>query len=111
MENVLIVGRMSPKWESNVSDLFASFDASEMPQRMGTRQRELFTYHGLYFHLQRFDAGTEGSEQIVAARNDPLFVRISTDLRPFVLPFDPTTWRSPADAMAKPFYRWSAEGI
>ncbi|MEU4242854.1 TcmI family type II polyketide cyclase [Actinoplanes sp. NPDC026619] len=30
-------------------------------------------------------------------------------MSPYVHPFDPQTWRSPADAMAGRFYSWQAE--
>ena len=34
------------------------------------------------------------------------FVQISDDLKAFIGAYDPATWRSPADAMATPFYHW-----
>jgi cyclase len=78
-----------------------------MPHVMGTRSRQLFTYRGLYFHLQTFD-DDNGAEHIEKAKGDPRFVRISDDLKPFIEAYDPKTWRSPADAMATCFYRWEA---
>jgi cyclase len=78
-----------------------------MPQLMGTRRRELFSFHGLYFHLQDFD-GDHGGEHILHARTDPRFIKISDDLKPFIGAYDPATWRSPADAMATRFYHWEA---
>lgn len=107
MQSTLIVGRMDPKWSKDVAALFADFDTTEMPHRMGTRRRELFTYNGLYIHMQDFE-GEYGGQRIQDARKDPLFIKISADLKPFIEAYDPATWRSPADAMATQFYHWQA---
>jgi cyclase len=105
MRSTLIVARMDDASRDNVARIFAEFDATEMPHRMGTRRRQLFSYKGLYFHLQDFDTD-HGKETIEAAKTDPLFVKVSSDLRPFIEPYDPA-WRTPADAMAARFYHWS----
>ncbi|UQX05439.1 TcmI family type II polyketide cyclase [Streptomyces sp. RerS4] len=107
MHSTLIVARMDLKSSVEVADLFAEFDRTDMPHRMGTRRRQLFAYKGLYFHLQDFDADN-GGELIEEAKTDPRFVGISEDLKPFIQPYDPQTWRSPKDAMATRFYDWSA---
>ncbi|TWP50603.1 TcmI family type II polyketide cyclase [Lentzea tibetensis] len=106
MHSTLIVARMKPESAQDVARLFAEFDTTEMPHLMGTTRRELFQYQGLYFHLQDFD-GEEGHRGIDEARSHPLFQGISADLRPFIDPYDPQTWRSPADAMATRFYHWA----
>lgn len=107
MFSTLIVARMDPGSSADVAGVFTGFDATEMPHLMGTRRRQLFSYRGLYFHLQDFDA-ENGHESIERTRTDPRFIRISDDLRPFVEAYDTTTWRSPADAMASRFYHWDA---
>jgi len=109
MHSTLIVGRMQPQWSTEVAELFSAFDQTDMPHRMGTRRRELFSYQGLYFHLQDFD-GEYGGERILQARTDPRFIKISDDLDPYIEAYDPATWRSPADAMATPFYHWEQRG-
>jgi cyclase len=109
MHSTMIVGRMDPRWSEDVAKLFGEFDQTDMPHRMSTRRRELFGYHGLYFHLQDFD-GEYGSERILQARTDPRFIKISADLKPYIEAYDPATWRSPADAMASRFYHWEPEG-
>jgi cyclase len=98
---------MDPGSSVDVAKLFAEFDAGDMPHRMGTRRRQLFSYRGLYFHLQDFDSDN-GGELIEQAKADPRFIRISDDLKPFIGAYDPATWRSPADAMATRFYHWEA---
>ncbi|MFD6619813.1 TcmI family type II polyketide cyclase [Streptomyces albidoflavus] len=107
MHSTLIVARMTPSAGKEVADLFSDFDATDMPERMGTRRRQLFSYRGLYFHLQDFDE-TDGAERIEKAKTDPRFVGISDDLKPFIEAYDPATWRSPADALATRFYHWEA---
>ncbi|MCU1681797.1 MAG: Polyketide synthesis cyclase [Amycolatopsis sp.] len=108
MHSTLIVARMAPGDEGDVAELFGAFDESDMPHRMGTGRRQLFSCRGLYFHLQDFDTD-EGGEAIEQAKTEPEFVRISADLKPFIQAYDPATWRSPADAMARRFYHWSAK--
>ncbi|HSV65546.1 MAG TPA: TcmI family type II polyketide cyclase [Mycobacteriales bacterium] len=105
MHSTLIVARMRPSSAADVARLFGAFDETEMPHRMGTRRRQLFRYHGLYFHLQDFDEDNGGA-LIEKAKADPRFVRISDDLTPYIEAYDPGTWRSPADAMATRFYHW-----
>jgi cyclase len=107
MHSTLIVARMAAASGHDVAELFSAFDATDMPGRMGTRRRQLFSYRGLYFHLQDFDENN-GGELIEAAKTDPRFVGISQDLKPFIEAYDPKTWRSPADAMASRFYSWEA---
>lgn len=107
MHSTLIVARLRDNQSGPVSDLFADFDRTEMPHLMGTRRRQLFHYHGLYFHLQDFD-GDDGGAAIEAAKTNPLFIRISEDLKPYIGAYDPSTWRSPSDAMATRFYDWTA---
>jgi cyclase len=109
MHSTLIVARMAAASETAVAQLFGDFDTTEMPHRMGTIRRQLFSYRGLYFHLQDF-AADNGADRIQDARTDPRFAAISADLKPFIEAYDPATWRSPADALATRFYHWSAAG-
>ena len=106
MHSTLIVARMEPAASADVAQVFREFDSTEMPDLMETRRRQLFSYHGLYFHLQDFDSD-DGGAAIEEAKNQPLFVKISDDLRPYIAAYDPATWRSPADAMAARFYDWA----
>lgn len=108
MHSTLIVARMEPENSAGVARLFSEFDRTDMPELMGTRRRELFHFHGLYFHLQDF-SDEHGGQVIEETRNHPLFVQISDDLKQFIAPYDPATWRSPKDAMATRFYHWAAE--
>ncbi|MFJ7910346.1 TcmI family type II polyketide cyclase [Kitasatospora sp. NPDC096204] len=107
MHSTLIVARMAPSSAQDVARLFGAFDHTDMPDRMGTRRRQLFSYRGLYFHLQDFD-DDNGASRIEEAKTDPLFTTISDRLKPYIEAYDPATWRSPADAMARRFYEWSA---
>jgi cyclase len=105
LHSTLIVARMDERSGGDVARLFADFDRTDMPQLMGTRRRQLFSYRGLYCHLQDFDSDS-GGEQIESAKTFPLFKQISADLRPFISPYDPN-WKTPSDAMASRFYSWS----
>ncbi|MFC5749305.1 TcmI family type II polyketide cyclase [Actinomadura rugatobispora] len=107
MHSTLIVAKIAPSSADKVSQLFADFDRTDMPDRMGTRRRQLFEFNGLYFHLQDFD-DDNGGELIEEAKTDPRFVQISEDLKPHITAYDPDTWRSPKDAIARRFYAWSA---
>jgi cyclase len=98
---------MKPESADLVADLFTSFDSGEMPHLMGARRRQLFRYNGLYFHLQDFD-DDEGGKAIEEAKSHPSFVKISADLKGSIEPYDPSTWRSPSDAMATRFYHWAS---
>ena len=98
---------MEPGSSADVARLFTGFDRTEMPHLMGKRRRQLFSYRGLYFHIQDFESDN-GGELIEQAKAVPRFVAISADLKPFVQAYDPATWRSPADAMAARFYSWEA---
>ncbi|MFI8105610.1 TcmI family type II polyketide cyclase [Streptomyces sp. NPDC086023] len=108
MHSTLIVARMAAASATDVAKLFSDFDETDMPHRMGTRRRQLFSYRGLYFHLQDFDEDN-GGELIEQAKSDSRFIQISEDLKPFIEAYDPKTWRSPADAMAQRFYNWEAK--
>ncbi|AKG44969.1 TcmI family type II polyketide cyclase [Streptomyces sp. JH002] len=107
MHSNLIVARMAPESTADVARIFSAFDSTDMPHRMGTRRRQLFSFHGLYFHLQDFD-GDNGGTLIEEAKTDPRFIRVSQDLKPYIDAFDPATWRTPADAMAQRFYSWES---
>lgn len=107
MYSSLIVARMELASSAEVAALFTKFDGTDMPHRMGTCRRQLFSYRGLYIHQQDFE-DDNGGELIEQAKTDPRFIQISADLKPYIEAYDPATWRSPADAMATRFYRWEA---
>lgn|SRR5690606_26435061 len=104
MHRTLIVARMKDGAESAVARTFAASDATDLPQRIGVGARTLFAFHGLYFHL--IEADSDIRPKVESLREDPAFVRLSRDLDAYITPYDPETWRSPADAMAVPFYQW-----
>ena len=99
------MARLEKGGESRVADLFAASDRTELPRLLGVTRRDLFSYHDLYFHYVEF-AGDAG-EALAAARDRDDFRRLSDELSPYVTPYDPVTWRSPADAMARQFYSWT----
>ncbi|KJE24322.1 Polyketide synthesis cyclase [Frankia torreyi] len=102
----LIVARMNPADADAVAETFAESDAGELPGIVGVTRRELFEFHGLYFHL--IDAPADIAPTVSDVRGHPLFVDVNTKLEKFITAYDPATWRGPRDAMARSFYHWSA---
>ncbi|CAO5259648.1 cyclase [Frankia sp. AgKG'84/4] len=103
----LIVARMDPADADGVAATFAESDAGELPTIVGVTRRELFSFHGLYFHL--IDAAADVAPAVANVREHPLFVEVNRKLDHFITAYDPATWRGPADAMARSFYHWSAD--
>lgn len=106
MRHNLIVARMNPDHARRVADLFAASDATELPHLAGASARELFHFHGLYFHLVESSDGL--SKDLAHVRDNPLFKELGGQLSEYISPYDPATWRGPRDAMATSFYRWQA---
>ena len=102
---LLIVARMDPACAPHVAELVSASDATGLPGDLGVLRRDLYTYHGLYFHHVEFAGRPDAA--MAAARERVDFRRLSEDLEPYVRPYDPRTWRSPADAAAAPFYTWA----
>ncbi len=107
-DRILIVARLAPGGSGEVARLFAESDSGELPHALGVTRRDLFTYRDLYFHHVEFAGGAR--EALAAARDRDDFQRLSKELGAYVTPYDPATWRSPADAVARPFYHWTPEG-
>jgi hypothetical protein len=109
LHSTVIVNRVQDAVVPEVARLFAELDETDFPYQMGTRRRQLFTYHGVYFHIQDFELDN-GSAVIDQAWKDadPRFVKICADLDPLVKKYDPASWRSTADQIANRFYRWEA---
>jgi cyclase len=101
----LIVARMNPADAAAVAGIFAESDATELPLLLGASRRTLFRFHDLYLHLIEADRDFTGD--LYQARGHPLFRDVNTKLGHYVQPYDPG-WREPKDAMAEPFYKWSA---
>jgi hypothetical protein len=99
---------MAPASEQDVAAVFARSDATSMPHQIGVRERSLFSFHDLYVHLMDFDRDVGLAMQTAQAL--PAFRGISEELSPFIAAYDPQTWRSPQDAVARRFYHWSASG-
>jgi cyclase len=101
----LIVARMDPADIGAVTDIWADSDATELPHLVGVSRRTVFSFHDLYFHL--VEADDDITPNLYKARSHPLYEDINTRLAKYIRPYDPN-WQEPKDAMANPFYRWSA---
>ncbi|MEO3811830.1 TcmI family type II polyketide cyclase [Sphaerisporangium sp. B11E5] len=103
-DRTLIVARLEPGAAADVARLFGTSDATSLPHELGVVRRQLFQYHDLYFHYVEFDRDARAGIEKARGRDD--FQRLSDQLSRYVKPYDPETWRGPADAMAGEFYRW-----
>lgn len=86
--------------------IFAESDATELPAVVGVRHRSLYVLGDLYAHL--IETERDPAASIARVRDHPRFIEVSERLGSFIQPYDAGTWRSPADALARRFYRWDA---
>ncbi|MFE9775099.1 TcmI family type II polyketide cyclase [Streptomyces sp. NPDC005931] len=108
MHHALIVARMAPGSAPAIADVFAASDRGELPHLVGVRRRSLFQFgDDVYLHL--IEAEQDPAPAIAKVAGHPEFRGISERLAAYVSPYDPETWRSPADAMARCFYRWDRD--
>lgn len=105
MHRTLIVARMRAADADGIAKVFAESDATELPRLIGVSSRTLFHFHELYFHL--VEADDDITVNLYQARSHPLYKDVNVKLGQYVSPYDPS-WREPKDAMATPFYSWSA---
>jgi cyclase len=108
IQRTIIVAKIRPGNEEQVAKIFEESDAGDLPRLAGVRHRSLFILDDLYIHMIE----TEGdlANSIDGLRRHELFRDISAKLAPYIQPYNPSTWRSPQDAMARLFYRWDASG-
>ncbi|MEU5581664.1 MULTISPECIES: TcmI family type II polyketide cyclase [Streptomyces] len=107
MHRTLIVARLQEARDTaGIADTFAQSDATELPHMVGVSRRTLFAFHDLYFHLVEADGDI--TPDLYKARRHPLYNDVSDKLTQFVAPYDPN-WKEPKDAMANPFYVWTAD--
>lgn len=105
---MLIVARIKPGAAGDVARLFDASDRTDLPRALGVVRRDLYEYRGLYFHQVEFAGDPAAAMAEARGRDD--FRGLSADLDAFISPYDPATWRSPADAMASGFYSWTPDG-
>ncbi|AVZ76023.1 TcmI family type II polyketide cyclase [Streptomyces lunaelactis] len=108
MHQALIVARMAPESAADIAELFAASDTGELPHLVGVTRRRLFQFGDVYLHL--IESEKPPGPEIAKVTEHPAFRDISDRLSAFVSPYDPETWRSPKDAMAREFYRWDRDG-
>jgi cyclase len=100
----VIVAKIKPGSEEEVARIFAESDATELPNIVGVRHRSLWVFGDVYIHLVETDE--DFAAKVDDVRDHELFRDISRKLDPYIQPYDPETWRSPADAQARQFYSW-----
>ena len=104
MSRTLIVARIRQGSEEAVKNIFAESDTGELPRMLGVRERRLYRFHDLYFHS--IESNEDLALPLAEVREHPLFADINKKLSEHVTAYDPATWRSPSDAMAREFYLW-----
>jgi hypothetical protein len=104
MNRSVIVARIQPGEEKSVARIFAESDATDLPHDLGVKTRSLYSLGDLYLHVIEFR--DDPSEALRKGPALPGFQQISEDLRAYIKPYDPKTWKSPADAVAREFYNW-----
>jgi cyclase len=107
-DQTMIVARIKPGAEPDVARIFGESDAGPLPAKMGVTGRWLYLLEDVYLHLlERTDASF--GDAIRKNHDQPAFAKIMDDLSPFISAYNPDSWRSPEDAVAKVFYRWRAD--
>ena len=106
MNRTIIVARIQPDAERAVANVFAASDATSLPHDLGVQQRALYSLQDIYLHV--IDFREDPVQAMRRAQELPGFRQISDDLKPFIKPYDEKRWRSPQDAVANQFYRWSS---
>ncbi|MFF3246955.1 TcmI family type II polyketide cyclase [Streptomyces sp. NPDC002870] len=107
MHQALIVARMAPESAPDIARLFEDSDRGELPHLVGVARRSLFQFGDVYLHL--IESERPPGPEIAKVTEHPAFRDISERLTAFVSPYDPETWRTPKDAMARQFYRWERD--
>ncbi|MFE7312040.1 MULTISPECIES: TcmI family type II polyketide cyclase [unclassified Streptomyces] len=108
MHHALIVARMKPGSAPDIAEVFAASDRTELPHLVGINRRTLFQFGEVYLHL--IESDLPPGPQIAKVHQHPEFTAVSQKLSAYVSAYDPATWRSPKDAMAREFYRWERDG-
>jgi hypothetical protein len=103
MHTTLIVARVKPGSEGEISRLFAESDRTELPDLVGVQERRLYTFHDLYMHLVQTDESL--ASRLGPQRTGPLFKSISEALDEFITPYQ-GAWGSVEAASARQFYHW-----
>jgi cyclase len=106
VHRTLIVAKLQHPDPGPIAEVFGASDATDLPHLVGVSRRTLFSFHDLYFHL--VEADQDITPNLYKARSHPLYTDINTQLSSLVAPYDPN-WQEPKDAMAKPFYVWTAD--
>lgn len=107
MHHTLIVARMVPGAAADIAKVFTESDRGELPHLVGVTRRSLFEFGDVYLHL--IESERDPGSAIAKLAGHPEFRDVSARLDPYVSAYDPETWRSPRDAMARCFYRWERD--
>ncbi|NUO41975.1 MAG: TcmI family type II polyketide cyclase [Streptomyces sp.] len=107
MHQSLIIARMAPESALDIAKVFEESDRGELPHLVGVARRSLFQFGDVYLHL--IESERDPGPAIAKVAGHPEFRDVSERLSAYVTAYDPATWRSPKDAMARCFYRWERD--
>jgi len=104
MHRSVIVAKIEPAAEDEVTAIWSESDRTELPHVVGVLHRSLYRLGDLYVHL--LETELPGASAVASAARHPEFARVSQELSRFITPYL-ASWRSPQDAQARCFYQWS----
>jgi cyclase len=105
-QRTVIVAKIQPGSDEQVAKIFAQSDSSELPRLAGVRHRSLFVLDDVYVHLIESEGDLDAA--LAGLRDHKLFREINGKLQAHIQPYNPATWQSPKDAMARLIYDWDA---
>ncbi|WP_448641871.1 TcmI family type II polyketide cyclase [Geodermatophilus sp. URMC 63] len=107
-EMTVIVQRMKPGTEEDIARVFAESDAGGLPTETGVTGRWLYSMEDVFVHLLEQDRVKAAAVRENHESMRPAFAKVMADLAPYVSPYNPETWQTPRDSVARVFHRWTA---
>jgi hypothetical protein len=107
-EMTVIVQRMVPGSEEDIARVFAESDAGGLPTETGVTGRWLYSMEDVFVHILEQDRVKAEAVRQNHESMRPAFAKVMADLAPYVSPYNPETWQSPRDSVARVFHRWTA---
>ncbi|MGR7024722.1 TcmI family type II polyketide cyclase [Geodermatophilus sp. URMC 62] len=107
-EMTVIVQRMKPGTEEAIARVFAESDAGGLPTETGVTGRWLYSMEDVFVHLLEQDRVKAAAVRENHESMRPAFAKVMADLAPYVSPYNPETWQTPRDSVARVFHRWTA---
>jgi cyclase len=91
-ETTVIIQRMKPGSEEDI----------------GVTGRWLYSMEDVFVHILEQDRVKAAAVRANHESMRPAFAKVMAALAPYVSPYNPETWQSPRDSVARVFHRWTA---